>query len=325
MRSGYGVVTGAIAAAEVDSYTFTLPGGRAIYVASQTEGVFPSLRYRITTPGGRIITGLINDAYLTPRMLQLTEGGTYTLEVLGQNDTQTGDYQLEIQDVADVATAITLDTPFDVEIDPGDVSVFSYEATAFDRQVLRDLNPPSIGVFRVNLDPYGQEQPNLMSSVSGTHYILLKTAYTNDAVDGMLALYSLKSATPLTIDQLVNGTLSPRTAVDFYRFEAEAGDHLYVGDPPDDSTGLARELILPGGLPILVQGVGKATDGILDLPVSGEYVLAVYNVFDSPDEDIPYTLSLTSPPLDNAGTIARTVSCSATSIRPVKRTASKAR
>ena len=300
-RSGYDVFTGDIAAGEADSYTFTSPGGRAIYVASQTEGVFPSLAYRITTPGGSVISGLLRDAYLSPRVLQLTAAGTYTLEVRGQIASQTGDYQLEVRDVADSAIAVTANAPFEVDIDPGEVQVFSYEATAFQRHAMRDLSSFAAFISQVSLDPYGLEQGDLISSTSGTHHLLLKSAHTDAAVEGTKILYSLNAATPVSVGDTVNGTLDPGREAAFFRFDAIAGERVYVGDPPDAGTGLRRELFLPNTDVHL--GAGMPADRFLDLPVSGEYVLAIYNAFEPPPATVPFTLSLTDPPITNTVTL----------------------
>ncbi|MFO0905215.1 MAG: RHS repeat-associated core domain-containing protein [Pirellulales bacterium] len=299
-RTGFGEFSGSIAPGEVDRYEFTSPGGRAIFVSSQVEDFSFSLNATLVLPSGRRISTAVDFLTDEPLAFPLFESGTYAIEVSGRRANSSGSYRLEWRDVADSAESLALNAPVTLSLDPGKTRVLSFPAVAGDRQFLQYLEHVDARISVVELNPYGNSREKADSDFTGTHYLLMKLDPESAPLDVSIRLDSLTSAVPLVIGQTFDGALEPDDPAAYFKFTAKAGDRLYVGDRLDVGTGIIRVLVPPGAAPLQLWTLDSAA-GFLDVPVDGEYFLAILNESPPLFDSMPFTLSLTVPPTNEVG------------------------
>ncbi|MCJ8279757.1 MAG: hypothetical protein MJK14_07475 [Rivularia sp. ALOHA_DT_140] len=98
--------------------------------------------------------------------------------------------------------------------------------------------------------------------------------------DYSFRLLDLASATDLNLDTPVTGTLQPGTETDLFRFEATAGQRLFLDDLSSESGGFYI-IYGPGNQFITSQNIA-GFEREFTLPADGDYIIAVRGFGETP-------------------------------------------
>ena len=254
------------------------------------------------TIGDRVI---LSDSGLETSILHLESGSINYDNIVGSKLPQTGTYYVKLQNrtATPVSTTVAkFDIPteamnLDVEISgrlvaDGAPHIFSFQTTAGDLLFFDDLGstpgggwallgPDSKYIFGNSL---GQENVGTIRT-TGTHYLLL----TSRERSGVLPiahdyrfriLNFVPTVRPLTLGQLVTGTIDRPNDTDEYTFQGTAGQRLFF-DGLTRSSSLKVSLISPSGVDPYrkgnIFGPGPSNDiATLTLIETGTYRFNVY-------------------------------------------------
>ena len=227
--------TGAIAAGEQASFTFTASAGLQIYFDNQ--GSDSDLIFNLVDPQG---TALFSNNVDDLGPLILPYSGAYTLTVTGSSSTSTGNYRFNLVNLEDVPPL----SPNPSSLEPGtEVNLYQFAGLAGERISLEDLGSDS-GLSAALYGPDGQSilLPRGLNSLrlplklDGSYVLALNNTNTNDPVNYNFEL--VKSETifqPLTLGATTPGNITERGEQNVFTFDGTVGQQLYFDGLSADS------------------------------------------------------------------------------------------
>jgi hypothetical protein len=272
---------------ETDFHKFTAQGGERWYFNLQQVDNADAV-WRLIGPLGQQVAwnslGTGNDIETT-----LPQSGTYVLMVEGQvYNAAANNYRFTAQKIVDVAAALPIGATVNGSIAmAGQRDTYSFTLgqrtkLVFDTLTDANLNWTLTGPlgtvvgdrsFRgADANDFGG---NPLLDLAAGDYTLVVDATTDITSTYAFRLLDLANATMLTTGTARSDTLSPGTQTLAYRFEAQAGDHLYFDMQASLPDGQWR-LISPHGDLVFSEHVGSDVD--LDparLTATGTYTLLI--------------------------------------------------
>jgi frataxin-like iron-binding protein CyaY len=221
---------------EQDTYTFTGTAGQVLY--------FDVLQF---TGGGNntdTVATLYDatDQVVMTRRLQDQDQGPFRLKTAGEyrlvldgSGEETQPYGFNLLDVASATAPLALDTAFSGTLDSGrDVHFYQFEGTAGQALYLDALASPA-NTFWTIYDANYQVVVNLSGSQDheitlpqDATYTLAVRGFHGEAVDYEFQLISVDpTTTPLTLGEIVAGTIAKKGEQDTYTFSGNRGQSLY--------------------------------------------------------------------------------------------------
>ena len=289
------------------NFTFSATAGQLLYFDS-LDPDFDGVNVEIFDPTN---TSVSSSNASSDFIELLPRSGTYTVRITGS-----GDYNFRILDLQANATALTLGTPVTETLSPtSGTRVFSFTGAVGQRLVYDSLESDFDSVSATIIGPSGNQIVSFGNSSSdsnpftiaeaGTYYLLQQGTSTS-AADFSFKLIDATAASTISLDTVVNGTLSPGQESDFYRFTAAAGQRL-VFDAISGSGPIFR-VYDQGNSQITAAGI--TSDREFTAPEAGTYLLEIEG---NSTTNVSYSFQLVSPttsstPLTLGSTVAGTIS-----------------
>jgi RHS repeat-associated protein len=278
-----------VPASSTDMYRFPASAGDSYYFAS-LQPVGPYDYWRLIDPYGDDL--FASSLQVDGGRLALPATGEYTLLIEGGvGATGTTGYSFDVAPVADTTQPLTLGATESATLAaPGELDHYTFTLPAaglfyFDSMTANsflqwslsgpDGTPVSDRPF-TNSDArsaYGPADPVL--SLPAGNYTLTVSGTGSTTGGYSFRLLDLSAATTIAEGATVNGTLSPASSTDTYRFAASAGDSDHFTSVQGDTQKAAYwRLIDPYGDVVFGSTLGSDA-GQLALPATGEYTLLI--------------------------------------------------
>ncbi|MBL9167083.1 MAG: putative Ig domain-containing protein [Verrucomicrobiales bacterium] len=294
-------------------YRFNATTGQRLYVDGRPTSGFSSAPYmKIYSPLGDLVmdnTQVTTDIELPP----LPQTGSYLMSVEGRySDTSTnGLFSFLIHSITDLTNTMTVGARVEGSISiPGQRHYHRFSLTQPLRVFFDTLSDSSITATLTGPTGTLFDSRQLWSTDSADGNALLELAAgeyqlvidPNAATLGSYAfrLIDASTATPMTLGQVVNGTLAPGVSSRLYRFEAQAGARFYFDGRPTSgfsATPYCKIYSPYGNVSLDAQSI--TTDREFSLLETGDYVLAVEGRYSDTSAEGQYSflLVLNPPPL----------------------------
>lgn len=265
-------------------YKFTGAVGDEIFldfIASAGSG-----QWRLFDPDGRVA---MSANYRTDTgFITLEKSGIYTLAYEGQiGEGGPVDYQFQVDKVVHKSRTIdlgeTISSTLDQPRQKEDLLFTLTEETLVYVDALAPLGDVSwrltgpAGDFAAlpftQTDSYDRSNAQVVYRLpAGDHVLRIESNTTADR-DYSIRLQKLADALPITPGVPVNGTLSPGSETDMYRFDGEAGDRFYFDRLSYAGVSTHWRLIAPNGRQLFAGDMNDVDT--LVLPDSGTYTLLI--------------------------------------------------
>ena len=270
------ILGGSITAGEQQTFTFKAPAGQKVWFDS-ISATSRNIRGTLFDPEGKVVIEDQVDRDIEP--FSLLKSGTYTWVIDGGSDG--GDYRFQFLNMSD-APVLPLDIPISDTIEPETTQVFQFEGSVGQRLYFDSLDATTFGDWSL----YGPNDNRLDSSIvsgdleailpgDGTYWLVLENS-TSD-----LREYSFEVVTPsasiinLTLDDVVEGTLSEAGELAIYQFEGNAGQGVFFdGLESSPRFGVEAELYDPSGERLFISTTQR-DEGIVTLSTTGTYSLLI--------------------------------------------------
>ena len=262
---------------EVDEYSFTAASGTLIYFDGQSND--STKRVGLLNPDSTNFPGFTGlDAQSDGGAYQLTQTGSYKLQVYGSPAAATGNYSFQLVDLK-ASPTLALNAPINVSLNPRETKAYKFTGTVGQKVWLDGLNTSDTKVTAKLLNSSGRQVAyggDLSGDIElqtleadGEYYLVLQSNNTS-ATTANFRLLDNAGATTLTSNVSGNfGTSKQETVL--YKFQGSENQTLYFNST-DGNYYNHYKLYSPDGSLLLSQYTGY--DGEQKLPSSGEYVLA---------------------------------------------------
>jgi predicted RNA-binding protein associated with RNAse of E/G family len=279
------------AAAEIDSYVFTLGSERRVAFDALSNS--PSLRWSLVGPPGLVVNGRHfqqSDSYDFANPAIDLPAGTYRVDVSGNGGTGTGAYGFRVLDFA-AAAALTPGTPVSATLGPAtETDVYRLDVPAGGGRYYFDVTAsPGNATWRL-IDPLGNvrfshdigtDQDTLALPLPGAYHVVVEGRYNAGAAAANYAFNVhpvVDGDAPLALGATAAGAIGVPGEADRFTFTLAAPTRVAFDSLTDDFR-LSWGLVGPGGT-AFAAGRGFANsdsfdgDPVLDLP-AGAYALTV--------------------------------------------------
>ncbi len=259
---------------EQDEYTFEGNVGQRLYYDSLTN--ISGINAQLFTPSG---VSLFNTAINRDTdLITLEETGTYRLIIDGSSE-NIGDYRFQLLDTNN-GNNLSLDNPQEDSLTPGNsTKLYQFTLNQGQRLYFDDLGSDS-GSWQI----YNSSNQRVASgSLNGDREFIL-----NDSGSYILAVqgnsdspvnynFSLVDASTnsddLTLNQIINGSISQPGEQDEYTFEGNVGQRLYY-DSLTNISGINAQLFTPSGVSLFNTAINRDTD-LITVEETGTYRLVI--------------------------------------------------
>ena len=263
---------------EVDVYPVDANAGSLILFDGQ--GNDSSQRVRLFNPDGTLVfSNLDNRNDAGP--YQLTQTGSYQLEVYGQSGSSTGNYQFQLVELQ-AAPELTLNSRVDVALAAKETKVFQFSGSAGQQLWLDGLNTSnpnvtaklvnSSGHIVANLNDLRNNIGLLTLEADDDYYLLLQS---NNAAPTVASfnLLDAAAANSLPLDSDISGNFgTSRRETQLYRFSGSEDQRLYFDASGDRDN--VYQVYGPDGQRLFSSSLFGDFE-ITALPNDGEYTLAL--------------------------------------------------
>jgi RHS repeat-associated protein len=283
---------------EFDAFTFTGAVGDRVVVRMNEDDLFLNPTLELYAPDGSLVTEDTDDTTAVLDSILLDQAGIYTLLASDDGGNNTGAYSLSIQSSNNpggtrpinfgesVTDAIDISTEFDA---------FTFTGAVGDRVVVRMneddlfLNPtlelyaPDGSLVTEDTDDTTAVLDSILLDQAGTYTLLASDDGGNSTGAYSLFVQSTNNpsgAVPIGFGDSIWGIIESGDEVDFYNFEASAGDilKLQITDSLDDLNRINPyiELYDTSGSLVAVSGnnpVSSSTNITTPLAEAGTYTL----------------------------------------------------
>ncbi|BAZ19040.1 YD repeat protein (plasmid) [Calothrix sp. NIES-4071] len=267
---------------ENDTYTFAGAIGQQLYFDA-LDGTVSGLTMKLLAPSGRQIDSWGAQSNRGFEYLTLTETGTYQLIVDGNGET-TGNYKFRVWDRA-AATSINFDTTYTGSFDNNrlETDIYRFNGTAGQYLYIDNIN----GSYYETWYLYGtggqvvtsnrqDSDTELALTATGEYMLVMQGGVSSNTNYTFHIATPEFVTTPLTLNQITNGTITKRGENDTYTFAGAIGQQLYFDALDGTVSGLTMKLLAPSGRQIDSWGA-QSNRGFeyLTLTETGTYQLIV--------------------------------------------------
>ena len=271
------------ASGEVDEYSFTAASGTLVYFDGQSND--STKRISLLKPNSTnnfVFSGL--DAQSDSGAYQLTQTGSYKLQVYGSPATATGNYSFQLVDLK-ASPTLVLNAPINVSLNPRETKAYKFTGTVGQKVWLDGLNTSSTNVTAKLLNSSGRQvvyTGDLSGDIElqtleadGEYYLVLQSNNTLLTTANFRLLDNNAGAENLpSLDNInVSGKFgaSNRETL-LYKFQGLEGQRLYF-DRTDGDYYNYYYLYSPDGNRFYYNSLSYDSEPT-KLPSSGEYLLA---------------------------------------------------
>ena len=273
-----------------DVYSFTGVAGQQLGILPISESASDGAYFTLDGPNGsNLANGYVESNY--PRNVTLPYTGTYVLAVAGQSALNATDvYQIEVAVTTTPTDALTLGTPVTGTIAlPGAEHAYTFTGTAGD-SIFFDGRGPNSNLTEYLYDPDGnQVSPSGTNTsndagpyrltASGIYRLVIEPYAYYSAATGPynFDLHDIATATSLTLNAPITGTLASGLADDVYTFTGAAGQDLFIQDLADQNQYEAYYTLYGPNNQYLTASYTDPNYGgtFVKLPATGSYTLVV--------------------------------------------------
>lgn len=269
------------------AYRVNLSAGQEIYIDALSDSGFTYYGYpflKLIDPNDVVLV----DAGLTDQgPFQIAVSGTYTLIVSGSDyePTAAGNYSFRIVSVTDGTQALALNTPVTGAISqPGQVQTYTFTlpvrtTVSFDsvsnvNNIYWTLRGPT-GVLANNVGMNGGGW--FLNDLPEGDYSLTVTGSGGNTNGYAFRLLSLAAGAPISVDAVVDVSLTPASSSKVYRFNGTAGQSVYFNQISQSGFTYYGvpfwTLVSPSGAQVFDRSVGDY--GPVTLDETGTYSLIV--------------------------------------------------
>jgi RHS repeat-associated protein len=278
-------------AGQQDSYIFTLAANSQLYFDSLTNNF--SIQWSLSGPSGTVVSNrsfAFSDAGRISNPALVLPAGNWTLTVSGGGQS-TGAYSFSLDDMA-AATMLTPGTAVSGSLMPANsTNLYQFQATAgepFYFARISGSGGSGNDIWRL-IDPYGkvvfstflsQDAGRIALTAAGTYTLLVE----GDVGDAGSESYSFNVfpitdvSQPLTLGNLINGTLATPGEQDYYSLTLQANALLYF-DSLTNNNSLQWTLSGPGGSVVSNRSFNGSDAAAVTNPVlaltAGNYALTI--------------------------------------------------
>ncbi len=238
------------------------------------------------------------------REITLPGNGTYILAVQGSSNEETLSYSFSLITSEITTTELTLSETVSSNISKsGEEDIYTFTGTAGQRLYYDGISGQS-GINTRLISPSGERVLSSRNSASNRQpFTLVETGTYQLIVDGSngttgdysFQLLDTASATDLTLDSTISGSLEPGTKSDIYKFTAEAGQQLSFENKGTATGGFYR---LYSGANQLITSRSLRSNFDLTLPGDGVYFLVLEG---SSNDTVNYRFQIVKGTLDDTG------------------------
>ncbi len=306
--SGLSVQSGSLAASGTNSFTFTGPAGRALFLDSLQPYsyyyyyYYNPVTYTITAPDNT--TANSGGLQTAGQPFVLPQSGTYTFTVTNSTSTsQTYDYQLlDLNDPG--VTALTLGTPVtNSSLAANAATVYSFTGSAGQQLYYANVaNSGSTSWSLMTADGTSAVTSGNANTTSGPFtlpengtYYLIQTNTASTAVSYSFNLLDVAAQTTVALNQTVTGNLSAGPSAALYRFQGQANERIYLTWQGSYDYYASFQLDGPNGGYVTSGNPGGSPSDVT-LPTTGTYTLALIGTTYS--SAYAYSFALTTPPVN---------------------------
>ncbi|MEG4293357.1 DUF4114 domain-containing protein, partial [Microcoleus sp. D2B6] len=265
-----------------DEYSFTAASGTLIYFDGQSND--STKRVGLLNPDSTNFPGFTGlDAQSDSGAYQLTQTGSYKLQVYGSPATTTGNYSFQLVDLK-ASPTLALNAPINVSLNPRETKAYKFTGTVGQKVWLDGLNTSSTNVTAKLLNSSGRQVAytgDLSGDIvlqtleaDGEYYLVLQSNNTSATTANFRLLDNAGATTLTSLDnRTVSGSFgaSNRETV-LYKFQGLEGQHLYF-DRTDGDYYNSYYLYSPDGNRFYYNSLSYDSEP-KKLPSSGEYLLA---------------------------------------------------
>ncbi|WP_254510165.1 dockerin type I domain-containing protein [Anatilimnocola floriformis] len=268
---------------------FTANAGQQVYLDLLERSTFPGST-RLYGPGNVVVTSSINqDGWLS-----LPFSGNYRLELRGGLSATPYSFRLIN---AENLPPITVGAPFTVTLDQSyETLIWPLDVTVGDQRLY--ATPSFIGNLSLRMPDGtssisgGTNAPQVTTfTQTGRHYLALKGSALSAPLTTSALISDPALATPIQLDTLVSGKLSPSPGYNLFNIDLDADERVYVETTALLSPNAGRWLLLD---PTHPNGpVGSSNNLSLPFaytaPKAGKYLLMIWGVG---SYELEYTLRI---------------------------------
>jgi len=263
---------------EIDVYPIDANAGSLILFDGQ--GNRSTQRVRLFNPDGTLVfSNLDNRNDAGP--YQITQTGSYSLEVYGQPSSSTGNYQFQLVDLQ-AAPNLTLDRQVDVALAGKATKVLQFNGSAGQQLWLDGLNTSNPNVTATVFNESGRILATLNDlrnnielltlEADGDYYLALQSDNTA-ATTASFRLLDAATANVLSLDSDISGNFgTSRRETQLYRFNGDKDQRLYFNGSGDRDN--IYQVYGPDGQRLFSFPISGDFE-IAALPADGEYTLAL--------------------------------------------------
>lgn len=286
--------TGAIAAGQRETFTFSANAGAWLYFDSQ-DRTSSTLLIDLADPASKLVFTVSAASDTGPHVLPAS--GTYTVTVRGNSPSATGNYRFRLQDLASVPS-LSLNTLVEGTLDPGvTTTVYQFTGQAGQRlyydgtekdgvRVTVEMRGPTGSVVHLNRNSE-TDLALFTLAVGGTYFLFLEGNVATPA-RYQFRLLDLVAQPDLPRGPVVADTLAPFHAT-IYKLTGAPGDRLFFDGRGPESTASAA---LYGPANDYLGGAALTTDFETILTRPGLHALVVTTESATP---VPFTFQVITP------------------------------
>ena len=272
-------------------FPFTAAAGELLLFDS-LDPDFDAADVQILDPLGTAIYS--SDAWRDSAGIALTRSGNYTIRITG-----IGDYDYRLLNLQSGSTPLVLGATLTGPLPAAEALAYSFTGSTGQRLYYDALEEDSDDITASLLRPDGtitllnqsaeRDGGPFTLTENGTHYLLLKNNVAT-AADYNFRLSDLASISPVSIDILTSGSLSPGLETDLYRLTGTAGQRLVFDS---QTTFVAADWTLYGPANQIVSGTRNLSSNFeVNLTADGTYALVVDG---RSATDIDYGFNIVTP------------------------------
>jgi len=266
-----------------DMYAFTVPAGTRLFLDASNTNRYDTYWRLIDPDGGVVFTQGLN----TPQgPLTLTIAGTYTLLIEGDAfEAGTMDYSFTVLTMNDGNQALSLGATVNGAVtQPGQLQHYSFTLAAPTPIYVDALTNTSALTWSLD-GPTGRlaDRRDFRSTdgdrglstfwLPAGDFVITVAAYGDQIGNYSFRVFALASATPLSLDTQVSGTLNPASKTDAYRFSLASPTRLFFDTTPNPRGDAYWRLLDSLGTVLFTQSLSYPPSP-MTLP-SGSYTLLI--------------------------------------------------
>jgi large repetitive protein len=277
VASGFGIpISGTVASGATNTSTFTANAGTVIYLDHLNN--YP-VTLKLKQPSGQAI---FNTAfYADSSAIQLTQSGTYTLEITPYFSSGSATYSFQVLDLAAMASTVALNQIQVASLSPTTASVYKFEGFA-GQKIAYDVTqnaPGNLGIQLLNgfgqlvktfnIDYFYSDREFVTLQEAGVYYLVLSNTENSARSVRFQLLDNQAGNSPVVFGETISGNIVDGRESQTFKFSGVEGQRIFV-----DALNGSPRVWLYNTNDQLIENF-DLTDRIITLPNTGEYLMRI--------------------------------------------------